>query len=212
MRPVDLAFPLVAAEVPRDHGYVLYGALCRAVPQLHAARWLGVHPLSGRPAGDGKLRIAQPSALRLRLPIEQIGVVLPLAGQTLDVAGARLVVGAPTVHAIVPAASLDARLVIVKLTGVPTRDHPTLGRRSLDRTAIEERVKQELARQLEALGIHASAQLCGHGRMSVAGRSIMGFSVRVQGLDADASLALQTKGLGGKRKMGCGIFRPTRGM
>lgn len=211
MTTIDLAFVLQSAVVARDHGYSLYGALCRAVPPLHDARWLGVHPLSGRPVGDGKLSIAPPSALRLRLPIEQIGAVLPLAGRMLEVAGARLVVGAPSVHALVPAASLDARLVIVKLTDVPTRDHPTLGRRTLDRPAIEERVKQELARQLEALGIQARPELRGHGRMTVAGRAVVGFAVRVQGLCADASLALQAKGLGGKRKMGCGIFRPTRG-
>lgn len=211
MTTVDLAFPLQSAEVPRDHGYALYGALSRAVPSLHEARWLGVHPLSGRPVGEGKLLLAPPTALRLRLPVEQIGAVLPVAGHTLEVAGTRLMVGAPSVHALVPAASLDARLVVVKLTDVPTHDHPTLGRRSLDRPAIEERVKQELARQLAALGIHARAELRGHGRMRVAGRAIVGFSVRVQGLDADASLALQINGLGGKRKMGCGMFRPTRG-
>ena len=211
MTTVDLAFPLHSAEVQRDHGYPLYGALCRAVPSLHEARWLGVHPLSGRPVGAGRLLIAPPSALRLRLPLEQIGVVLPVAGHPLEVAGTRLMVGAPSVHALVPAASLDARLVVVKLTDIPKHDHQALGRRSLDRAAIEERVKQELARQLAALGIRAVAELRGHCRINVAGRAIVGFSVRVQGLDADASLALQTKGLGGKRKMGCGIFRPTRG-
>jgi hypothetical protein len=51
MTIIDLAFPLQPAEVPRDHGYALYGALCRAVPELHEARWLGVHRLSGRPFG-----------------------------------------------------------------------------------------------------------------------------------------------------------------
>jgi len=26
---VDLAFPVVGSSIPRDHGYALYGALCR---------------------------------------------------------------------------------------------------------------------------------------------------------------------------------------
>jgi hypothetical protein len=34
--------------------------------------------------------------------------------------------------------------------------------------------------------------------------------VRVLGLSADDSLKLQICGLGGKRTMGCGIFRPAR--
>src|ERR1019366_8470757 len=49
----DLAFPLVGERVARDHGYALYGALCRVAPGLHAAAWLGVHPLGGKP-GDAE--------------------------------------------------------------------------------------------------------------------------------------------------------------
>lgn len=211
MKTIDLAFPMSGVEVPRDHGYALYGALCRAIPSLHDVRWLSVHPLPGKPAGADRLQVPAGGALRLRMPPGHIATVLPLAGATIDVAGAELRLGAPVVHALVPAASLDARLVVVKLTDVPTHDHPTLGRKALDRGAIEQRVHKELIRQLGLLGISANPELRGHGRMRVAGRAVVGFSVRVQGLDADASLALQTNGLGGKRKMGCGVFRPTRG-
>lgn len=213
MTIVDLAFGLQSGtvEVPRDHGYALYAALSRTLPVLHEARWLAVHPLGGTPTDDNRLRVHPAAGLRLRVPTDHIATVLGLTGQTLDVAGTPLPLGAPTVHALVPAASLDARLVVVKLTDVPTRDHPTLARRSLDRPAMEARVQAELARQLERLGIGATATLAGHGRMTVAGKQIVGFTVRVQGLDADASLALQAAGLGGKRRMGCGVFRPTRG-
>ena len=208
---VDVAFPVKEARVSRDHGYALYAAISRLVPELHAARWLGIHPLSGKPAPDGTLAVAPASGLRLRLPVERIGDVLALAGGRLDVGGVALSLGAPSVHALVPAASLDARLVLVKLTGVPRRDHPTLARSSLDRAAMEGRTLAELTRQLRDLGIESEPELKGHGRMTVAGRALVGFAVRVQGLDADASLALQTQGLGGKRRMGCGLFRPTRG-
>jgi len=209
---VDLSFPIAGETVPRDHGYALYGALSRAVPALHRAGWLAVHPLAGTLVDPTTLRLGPSAHLRLRLPAERIGEVLALVGAKLDVAGWPLALASPTVHALVPAASLDARLVIVKLTAVPTRDHPTLGRRSLDRPAIEVRVREELCRQLDVLGIRSRPELRGHHRMTVAGRAVVGFSVRVQGLDADASLALQIKGLGGKRRMGCGVFRKTRGV
>ena len=212
MTVIDLAFPLREAVVPADHGYALYGALSRSVQAFHGAEWLGVHPLSGKPIGEGQLRVGGASGLRLRLPAEHIGSCLPLVGASLDVAGAQLVVGAPTVHALVPAASLDARLVTVSLTEVPNRDNPALGRKSLDREAIAKRTHEELVRQLVRLGVEgAELRLAGHGRMTVAARRVIGFSVRVSGLSADASIALQAHGLGGKRRMGCGIFRPTRG-
>lgn len=210
MTVVDVMFPLTAAEVPLDHGYALYGALSRVVPELHGASWLGIHPLGGRPIGEGRLTTNGRAGLRLRLPVERIPAVLPLTGKTLDIAGAKLKAGAPSVHSLVSAASLDARLVVVKLTNVPRHDHPELHRPSLDRSAVAARVFDDLERQLTKIGAHGSISLRGHGRMTVAGRTVVGFSVRVSELDADSSLALLTHGLGGKRRMGCGIFRPTR--
>jgi CRISPR-associated protein Cas6 len=117
----------------------------------------------------------------------------------------------PQVFPLAPAESLDARLVVVKLTNVPTHDHASLGRRSLDRIAMEERVRNELVRQLREVVATGSVELRGHGSITVAGRSLVGFSVRVSSLDAESSVAVQAHGHGGKRRMGCGIFRPTRG-
>jgi CRISPR-associated protein Cas6 len=126
MTTVDLAFPLLGGRVARDHGYALYGAICRVAPGLHAAAWLGVHPLGGKP-DDGTLALGARAQLRLRLPASHIADVLALAGARLDVDGAGLVVGAPRVHALVPAAALDARMVAIKLTLAPRRAHAERG-------------------------------------------------------------------------------------
>jgi len=37
----------------------------------------------------------------------------------------------------------------------------------------------------------------------------VGYAVRVSGLSDEDSLKLQERGLGGKRRMGCGVFVPT---
>jgi CRISPR-associated protein Cas6 len=42
-------------------------------------------------------------------------------------------------------------------------------------------------------------------------RTIVGFSVLVQGLTAEESVQLQEEGIGGRGKMGCGFFLPARG-
>jgi CRISPR-associated protein Cas6 len=211
MTMVDLSFLLKGAAVARNHGYALYGALSRAVPALHGADWLGVHPLTGTLSDESTLALRENARLFLRLPAERIPDALPLAGQTLEVAGSRLVLGPPTVSALIPAASLDARLVVLKLTGAPYRVNQSLGRKTLDVDAFAERYAAELKRQLVALEITTTPQLRGRRSITVGGKRIVGYSVRVSGLNADQSLALQAHGLGGKRRMGCGIFRPTRG-
>lgn len=211
MTTVDLSFPLQGERIPLDHGYALYGAISRVVPALHEAAWLGIHPLSGRPLGDGELALPPHAHLRLRLPAERIAAALPLAGSRLDVLGSALRIGVPRVEALVPAPSLDARLVAIKLTQAPRRNSPELSREALDVDGFAERYRQEIRRQLDAIGIPKPFELCGRRRLGVGGKRIVGYSVRVSGLSADESLRLQEAGLGGKRRMGCGVFRPTRG-
>lgn len=208
---VDLSFPVLGDRVPRDHGYALYGAICRAAPSLHEAPWLGVHPLSGMAIDDTTLHLARHASLRLRLPADRIADVLGLAGANLDVAGASLRLGAPQVHALSLAPSLDARLVAIKLTRRPVRSNPALHRQALDVVGFAERYSVEISRQLHAIGIDQPFELCGRRSLTVAGRRIVGYSVRVGGLTLEQSLALQERGLGGKRRMGCGVFRATRG-
>jgi CRISPR-associated protein Cas6 len=42
---IDLAFRLTGNKVPVDHGYALYSAISRIVPEIHEAKNIGVHPI-----------------------------------------------------------------------------------------------------------------------------------------------------------------------
>lgn len=57
MPQIDLAFQLVGSSIPLDHGYALFAALCRIVPSVHGDKRIGVHPISGAPAGAGDVGI-----------------------------------------------------------------------------------------------------------------------------------------------------------
>src|SRR5207244_1427760 len=105
-------------------------------------------------------------------------------GSKLDINGAALVLGVPRVHTLEPAASLDARMVAIKLTSAPRHAHADLGRDTLDVGEFAQRYSEEIARQLGAMGIDRPFQLCGRRRVMVAGRRIVGYSVRVTGLAA----------------------------
>jgi CRISPR-associated protein Cas6 len=212
MTTVDLSFPIVGERVPRDHGYALYSALSVKVTALHGAKWLGVHPLGGTRVDAATLQLGKQSQLRLRLPADRIAEVLPLAGARLEVSGATLRVGAPTVHSLPPVASLDARMVAIKLTRAPHRRNEELGRDTLDVAGFAERYASEIKRQLAAIEIGQPFELRGRRCVTVGGRRIVGYSVRVIGLGADESIRLQERGIGGKRRMGCGLFRRTRGL
>jgi CRISPR-associated protein Cas6 len=200
---IELHFPILGETLPTDHGYALYAGLSRLVPALHAAgSSVAVGPVLGEAAANGVLRLGtRRGRLRLRLPVDQVPALLPLAGQYLDVAGHRVRVGVPQVRPLVPAPSLAARLVVVK--GF-TEPGPFLGgcRRQLDALGVAGEVAIPLVRRGGT-----EAQPC-RRILRIKDRRVVGFAVQVTGLTAEESLRVQERGVGGRRRMGCGFFLP----
>ena len=187
---VDLAFRLTGATIPVDHGYALYAAISRLLPDLHADKDIGIHPVRGRYVGDGNLHLTSASHLTVRLPDDRIQAVLKLAGKTLAVDGRRLRVGVPETRALRRTAVLYSRLVTIK--GFMEPD-PFLA---------------AAKRQLESLGVSAHIVVGQRRTLRVKDKQVVGFEVFASQLDAQASLRLQETGLGGRHHMGCGVFVP----
>lgn len=192
MPHVDLAFRVMGATLPVDHGYALYSAINRLVPALHDARDIGVHPIRGRYVGEGSLHLTPFSRLVIRLPDDRIRPFLQLAGKTLDVDGHRLSVGVPETRALRPAATLYSRLVTIK-------------------GFMEPEVFLEAAgRQLQEMGVTADLRVGERRTLRVKDKQVVGFEVTALGLDAEDSVRLQDMGIGGRRRMGCGVFVPLK--
>jgi CRISPR-associated protein Cas6 len=79
---VDLHFPVLGERLPADHGFELYAALSRLVPELHGKGCrVRIGPVRGSYIGEGMLQLdPRFSRLRLRLPTDAIPLALPLAG------------------------------------------------------------------------------------------------------------------------------------
>ena len=195
---VCIQFPIQGRQLPADHGYALYSAVTRALPELHGQPWLGIELVSGVPWREGIIALpARGAALRLRVPADRYGTLLPLAGRRLDIAGHPLRLGIPTARPLQPAPSLYARVVTIKKF---TEPEPLL---------------DAARRQLDALGVTATLELPinDEGRVrrrviTIRDRRVVGFSLAAHGLTDSNSLLLQIHGLGGRRSMGCGHFNP----
>jgi CRISPR-associated protein Cas6 len=162
------------------------------LPVIHQAKWLGVHPLTGLRVGN-ELKLFRGSRLRLSLAASRIPDVLALAGKRIEVERAILRIGVPEIRALTPAVTLRARLVNIKgfLEEQPFRD--------------------AAQRQLDALGIKGQLALGRRRVMRIKDKMVVGFQVEVTQLTAEESITLQEHGIGGRRRMGCGIFVPVRG-
>jgi len=189
---VDLTFRFNGSKLPVDHGYPLYAALNRLIPQLHEDKDTGVHPIRGRFVGDGLLALSSTSRLVLRMPDERIKTYLKLAGKVLEVDGHRLCLGVPEIRALRPVVTLYSRLVTIKGFMEP------------------ELFLEAARRQVVQLGAQAELALGERRTLRVKDKQVVGFEVLATGLSAEDSLKLQEKGLGGRRHLGCGIFVPRR--
>ncbi|MEM6371129.1 MAG: type I-MYXAN CRISPR-associated protein Cas6/Cmx6 [Myxococcota bacterium] len=190
----DATFSVTGDLLPIDHGYALFSAVSRLVPQIHEHPAWGLQTIPGRQAEKGLLSLGKSSALRVRLPTEHVGFLFPLIGAQLNVANHELRVGTLTLHPLVPAASLWSKFVTAK-------GH-------LEPETFSNQIQTQLA-EIEDLGQEPSSieLLVAHRRiMRIKGKKIVGFVVEAHGLEAQASLRLQQVGLGGRRHMGAGLF------
>ena len=200
---INLSFPVTGTELPADHNYRLYASICKKFPSLHALESLAINTIPGISDKQGKIQITRQSRLLLRLPVEEIVKVYPLAGETLDVGGYQIKLGNPELQTLKPVDSLKARLVTIK---------------GYSETA---EFLGAAYRQLQALGINANigipANIQGEPKRLTLkinkaeqkrSYTIIGFSVVVSALSSEDSIKLQIHGLGGKRRLGCGVFCP----
>ena len=63
-------------------------------------------------------------------------------------------------------------------------------------------------RQLQGLHVRCETRLGQRRTFRIKDKQVVGFELVVAGLGADDSVKLQEHGLGGRRKMGCGMFVP----
>lgn len=180
------------APIASDHGYHLYAALSRTLPVVHSdgAGGVAIHPICGRQIGNRMMQLMPWSCLRIRTENRQVGDFVLLAGKRLHVAEPLVFVGVPRIRSLVPSTAVRSRLVTIK--GFLERDTFAVAvRRHLDALGVSHRVIQTVGRRRT---------------IRIRDKEVVGFEVIVEGLDASESIAIQEMGIGGRRRMGCGVF------
>jgi CRISPR-associated protein Cas6 len=186
---VDLVFSVRGNSIPRDHGFLLWRELRACLPWLDAETQVGIHTIRGAPGNDDMLLLTQRAKLVLRLPQARVADAQSLNGRQLDLDGCVLQIGDATQRPLLAFATLYSHLVC---TG------------SDDELAF----LRDITAQLEQINV-ACKLLCGKRRALRAGQTeVRGYSLMLHDFKLGQSTLLQQVGLGGHRKLGCGIFVP----
>lgn len=196
---INVLFPVQGQKLPADHGYPLYSAISQLMPGLHETGWLGIEKISGIPFEQGIIALPPRGAkMRLRIPADKFGEVIPLSGKQLEIDGFPIRLGIPRALPLAPARSLYSNIVIIR----GFMEFPEF--------------LEAANRQLKELNISATlksppeAQSRSRRILTIKDKKIVGFSLVAGGLNDEDSIKLQSQGIGGRRAMGCGIFNPIR--
>jgi CRISPR-associated protein Cas6 len=196
---IELSFSIIGQSLPADHGYGLYSAIAHLAPQVHEREGLSIMTIAGIPDRQGKIFLTERSHLRIRLPYDCMPMVYHLAGKQLSVGSHSIRLGIPQIFMLRPADKLRARIVTIKNHQEP------------------ESFLAAAKLQLANLGIVGAAivPLDVEGKpdrkmIKIKTYSVVGFGLEVSGLSEEDSIKLQISGLGGKHRMGCGLFVPMR--
>lgn len=191
---VDIGFPVRGAKLPADHGYLLFSALCEAIPRLsHEPGW-ALHPIDGKREGTRGIRLGPRSMVQLRLPARELGEALALTGRDLSVGPERVHLGMARIKPLSPSPRL--RSAAVTITGGSGPSFLAALRREL--------AALPLGQDLSTIEIHVGDQQLLRARV----RTVVAYAVTLCGLRPHASLCIQAHGLGGRRHMGAGVFLP----
>lgn len=199
---LDLTFKLKGAPIPLDNGYIIYSALCRICPPLHELNSVGIHPIAGLPTSNNCLNLTHQSRLKIRIHHLQIPLIYPyLTGQTFHIGQDSYQLDIPDYKPLISNESVYSRLVVIKGFQDPS-------------TFIE-----AVQRQLDSLGVRGKVELLTRQdgtpqrrQLTITQKQkqfkVRGFGVKISELNPEDSLILQEQGIGGKRKMMCGVFVP----
>ena len=198
---IDVAFRLSGRWLPVDHASALRAAIVEVLPWLEDEPEAGIHSIHGAASGNGwerpgggsgeMLNLSRRTRLVLRVPVRRVGETAALCGRRLDVGGCELATGERQPRRLKPAGTVFARYVVDEEGG------------------DEERFVECIVSELRARSVSTHKLLCGRShRIESAQGAHATRSLLIADLGRDESLALQCRGIGPGRLLGCGLFVP----
>lgn len=189
---VELKYPVMGNMLPADHGYAMFSAISKLLPEVHGSDWFALETVQGTALGNGATRLNNRAKLRVRAPQDRVPLLLKLAGKRLLVAGDAIRLGVPQIALLKPSSSLYARCVTIK-------NHPEA-----------ESFLTAVAVKLDELGVTGEPEIGNRRAFKVASHTIVGYSLSLHDLTDAGSILLQERGIGGRRHQGCGFFLPIK--
>lgn len=185
----DVHFDVQGECLPKDHGYLLFKALAGLLPWLEEEDLSGIFHVQGAGTEHGLLLLNHRTKLALRVPKTRVADLTALTGQSISVGDYALTIGKSKLRPLTLHTPLYAHCVT-------TGSQDELG------------FTADIMRLLDDMDINTRF-ICGRKQTINTGEGeAVGYSLMLHGIAIEHAIRVQEMGLGGNRKLGCGIFIP----
>jgi len=191
---VDLRWPVMGDRLPVGHNYRLYSALIAQEPALKSIPWQLV-TITGVPDRADWIKLGRSSEMGIRCAVADLHLFSGLDNQIIRIGQHLLQLGELHGKSIEPVGQLRSRLVTIKSLFTCRVDKFQFG--------------VVLGKQLQKLGVDAMPTLLDRNTVKIKDTTVVGYGVSFSVLTPKDSLTLQSLGVGGRRRMGCGVFLPS---
>lgn len=193
---IELTFPVIGQNLPIDHGYQLYSALKYRLMELKDWDDVSIKTIVGKcdQSKRHEINLTNYSKLLIRLPSDKVPFVYSFSGKSLTIGKHKIRLGIPEMGFLQPKSRLRSHIVVIRGYEQP------------------DTFLSAALRQLNELTIKADIKLITKQdgttkRKTIkVNQTLVGFGLEVTNLSESDSIILQEQGLGGKQKMGCGVF------
>ena len=199
----DLVFRLRGTSLDIDHAHALSQALRQQLGADTCAR-IGVHGVRLAGSGNGwnrpeqadaELPLSRRSRLAIRVHRDDCEAVRQLSNRELKLGHQAVEIGDSSVRLLSNMSTIYARAVCC------------------DREQSEADFLQQVAAELNAMGIEVTKMICGKtGFVRTGDETLFTRALLVADLKPEQSVRLQQRGIGGERMLGCGLFVPHKGI
>ncbi|MFA5759510.1 MAG: type I-MYXAN CRISPR-associated protein Cas6/Cmx6 [Clostridia bacterium] len=187
---IDILFPLSFRHesiIPRDHGYLLYSGISRIIPKIHNDD-VFIHRIHGINERNW-IRLTNYSVIGIRINIDEAECLRELVGSRIRIGKEEVWLGKPGYRKIEMSDKLFVPGVTIKFCEIGSGG--LLGN-FMD--AIHKKI-----------GIDIKVEIKRRAYTEVKGKKLCGYDIFLDGIDLKESIRLQEEGIGGRKRMGCGI-------
>jgi len=198
---IDLSFKINGIKIPIDHSYLLFSSLSEICKDIHGNTEIGIHKINGEKNGEyiflnnfSKLTIRCPERLALNITSKISNKMIWIRKFPIKIRSIEQPIP------LLPCKKLVSDIVTLRKKEDPQRFIDQVSNIFEEKMHLSQNARVAIPNDEDGI----------YRRFKVKNLFVIGFPLVAYDLSEEDSLKLQSIGVGGRRRFGCGLFLPQK--